>query len=133
MELGEYDAAANHFRAIRLDSEQFTIGARVARWYELTGHADIARAVLIRAINRVSKRDDLPREQAAWFNYRLGELELRLGNFVAADSASVRARAQPGGIHRAWALFLLDHGTAADRKAVLRLARRGAVIRKLLT
>lgn len=196
LELGEYDAASNHFRAIRLDSEQFTIGARVARWYELTGHADIARAVLSRAIDRVGRRDDLPREQAAWFNYRLGELELRLGNFAAADSAflaglrvnaedarvlggltrlaaargqwqraidygaratavqfdpatvgamstayaalgdsaqaasfaramSVSASAQPGGIHRTWGLFLLDHGTAADRKKVLRLARLG--------
>ena len=193
LELGEYDAAATHFKAIRFDGEQFTIGARLARWYELTGHADIARSLLTRAISRVSKRDDLPREQAAWFNYRLGELELRGGHFTAADSAfraglvinpedmrvlsgltrlevargqwqraidygaratavqldpatvgamslayaalgdsvqsasfakamSVSALTQPGGIHRAWGLFLLDHGTAADRRKVLRLA-----------
>ena len=194
LELGEYDAAATHFKAIRFDGEQFTIGARLARWYELTGHADIARSLLTRAIDRVSKRDDLPREQAAWFNYRLGELELREGHFTAADSAfragliinpedmrvlsgltrlevargqwqraidygaratavqldpatvgamstayaaigdsvqsasfakamSVSALTQPGAIHRAWGLFLLDHGTAADRRKVLRLAR----------
>ena len=194
LELGEYDAAATHFKAIRFDGEQFTIGARLARWYELTGHADVARSLLTRAINRVSKRDDLPREQAAWFNYRLGELELRDGHFAAADSAfqaglvinpedmrvlgglarlevargqwqraidygaratavqldpatvgamstayaalgdsvqsasfakamSVSALTQPGAIHRAWGLFLLDHGTAVDRRKVLRLAR----------
>ena len=193
LELGEYDAAATHFKAIHFDGEQFTIGARLARWYELTGHADVARSLLIRAVNRVSKRDDLPREQAAWFNYRLGELELRGGHFTAADSAfraglvinpedmrvlsgltrlevargqwqraidygaratavqldpatvgamslayaalgdsvqsasfakamSVSALTQPGGIHRAWGLFLLDYGTAADRRKVLRLA-----------
>jgi tetratricopeptide (TPR) repeat protein len=143
----------------------------------------------------VDRRDDLPREQVAWFHYRLGDLELRVGNLAAADSAfrsglarhpddvrvlgglaraaltrhawreaidfgerataiqldpatlgtisrayaelgdtvqaasyaramSVSALKQPGVIHRAWGLFLLDHGTAQDRTDVLRRARR---------
>lgn len=91
LELGEYQSAAERFRAVHYDGEQFTIGARVARWYELTGHTDIARAVLMRAINRVNRRDDLPRDQVAWFHYRLGDLELRVGRYAAADSAFARA------------------------------------------
>ncbi len=194
LELGEYDAAAAHFKAIHVGTEQFTIGARLARWHELTGRIDLARQYLTRAIAAVDRRDDLPREQVAWFHYRLGELELRAGNGVAAEHAfrdalarhpddvralgglaraalaagqwrraidageqatmiqldpttlgvvsqayaalgdtaqaasvakamSVSALTQPGVIHRAWGLFLLDHGTAAERKTVLARAR----------
>ncbi len=87
LELGEYDAAASRFDAVVFDPRQFTIAARLARWHELTGRRDIARRMLQLAIKRVELRDDLPREQIAWFHYRLGELELRAGNFAAADSA----------------------------------------------
>jgi tetratricopeptide (TPR) repeat protein len=195
LELGDYEAAATHFRAVHYDREQFTIGARLARWYEVTGRTDLARLFLERAIVSVDRRDDLPREQIAWFHYRVGELELRLGNFDAADSAfrnalqrnpddvrvlgarsrlalarsdwagaieygeratgiqldpttlgavsrayhaqgdtaqasryalamSVSALEQPGVIHRAWGLFLLDHGTARERDEVLARATR---------
>jgi len=37
---------------------------------------------------------------------------------------SVSALKQPGAIHRAWGLFLLDHGTKEDRADVLRRARK---------
>ena len=195
LELGEYDSASSHFRAIHYDGEQFTIGARLARWYELTGRADIARQLLARSITRVLRRDDLPREQVAWFYFRMGELEMRAGRLSAADSAfhnglainpedlrilgglarvqaargnwqsaidygarataiqldpatvgtmstayaalgdsvqsasfanamAISALRQPGTIHRAWGLFLLDHGTQQDRAEVLRRARR---------
>ena len=195
LELGEYSSAAEHFRAVRLNGKQFTVTARLARWYELTGHADVARALLKHAIVDVNRRDDLPQEQAAWFHYRLGELELRTGHGEAADAAFRRALArnpddvralgglarsallrgdwkrviehgdralavqidptilgalstastalgdtaaalgyaramsataltQPGAIHRAWGLFLLDHGSRAEQAEVLRRARR---------
>lgn len=201
LELGAYDAAAAHFKAVHYSGQQFTVGARVARWYEITGRASIAREILTRAIVDVDQRDDLPREQVAWFHYRLGELELRLGNLAAADSAfhrglavhredirmlgglartalargnwrkaieygdeaiaiqldptalgtlaeaysalgdsaqaagyasamSVSALTQPGAIHRAWGLYLLDHGSAADRVDVLQRARRDIAERR---
>ncbi|MEP6509304.1 MAG: tetratricopeptide repeat protein [Gemmatimonadales bacterium] len=194
LELGDYDAAASHFGAIQYDGRNFTVSARLARWNELTGHLDIARGLLQRAIVAVDKRDDLPAEQVAWFHYRLGELEMRAGNLRAADSSfhiglarhpddirvlgglsraalaqgawqqavdfgerataiqldpatlgtvsrayaelgdtaqaasyaramSVSALKQPGVIHRAWGLFILDHGNASDRADVLRRAR----------
>ena len=195
LELGDYAAAAAHFTAVHFDGQQFAIGARLARWYELTGRADVARAMLQRSIAQVGKRDDLPAEQISWFDYRLGELELRLGKFSAADSAfqrglkrnpddlrilsglarsalargnpraavdygertigmqldptvlgtlseawaalgdsaqsaqyttamSVAALTQPGAIHRAWGLHLLDHGSVAARADVLRRAQQ---------
>lgn len=91
LELGEYAAAAAHFKAVPYDVTQFTVGARLARWYEVTGHASVARAMLNRASMAADQRDDLPREQVAWFHYRLGELELRLGKPDAADAAFQRA------------------------------------------
>ncbi len=190
LELGDYEAAARRFASLHFDSDQFTVAARVARWRELTGHSDAARRLLRTAIGRVDGRDDLPKEQVAWFHYRLGELELRTGSIDSAEAAfrrgldifpddyrilgglarleSVRqhwaraidygnqavaiqldpatlgtisdayralgdtagaaqyARAmtasaleQPGPIHRAWGLFILDHGTARDAERVL--------------
>src|SRR6185295_13714076 len=79
LELGNYDAAAAHFDSVHYDGRNFTTGARLARWYEVTGHIEKARQLLERAIVFVDRRDDLPREQVAWFHYRLGELELRAG------------------------------------------------------
>ena len=201
LELGDYDSAAKHFGAITYDGRNFTTGARLARWYEVTGHSDMARHFLQQAIKSVDKRDDLPRDQVAWFHFRLGDLELKSGNIAAADSAfhaglakhpddvrvlgglaraalargawhdaidfgeratavqldpatlgtvslayaklgdtaqaasyaramSVSALKQPGVIHRAWGLFLLDHGNASDRAEVLRRARLELKIRK---
>ena len=194
LELGEYAAADTHFRAVRTTRDQFTVGARLARWYELTGRSARARVILRDAIAAVDRRTDLPREHVAWFHYRLGELELRTGHLSAADTAFQRgllrnpddvrllgglarmalargdwrgaagyadratliqldpttlatasrayaalgdtlqaaqfARAmstvaltQPGPIHRAWGLHLLNHGTKAERLDVLRRAR----------
>ena len=201
LELGDYAAAAAHFRAVNIGTQQFTIGARLARWYELTGRIDLARQYLTRSIAEVDQRDDLPREQRAWFHYRLGELELRAGDVAAAEKAfraglalksddirvlgglarsalargsaddaitfgeratfiqldpatlgtvslayamrgdsveaasyahamSVSALQQPGAIHRAWGLFLLDHGTVAERRTVLARARHDLRVRK---
>jgi len=194
LEIGDYEAASTHFASIHFDADQFTILARVARWRELTGHADAARRLLGIAVAKVDRRDDLPREQVAWFHYRLGELELRTGHLDSAAAAYRRgleifpedyrilgglarlagargdwkqaveygneaiaiqldpatlgtiseayaalgdsgqsaqyARAmatsalrQPGPIHRAWGLFLLDHGTKDDVARVLAKTR----------
>ena len=194
LEMGDYAAANAHFSSLRLDSDQFTIAARVARWRELTGHADAARRLLHAAVLKVGNRDDLPREQVAWFHYRLGELEFRTGHLDSAEASYRRglaifpadyrilgglsrlaaargeweraveygnqaiaiqldpatlgtiseaysamgdsaqsaqyARAmtasalkQPGPIHRAWGLFLLDHGTKSDVSRVLAKTR----------
>ena len=126
LELGDYDAAAAHFRAVHYDGTQFTIGARVARWYEVTGHTGIAREMLRRAIVAADRRDDLPHEQAAWFHYRLGELELRVGNVAAAESSFVRGLAKNpedvrilGGLARA-ALARSDwrHAAAFGEQAI---------------
>jgi tetratricopeptide (TPR) repeat protein len=87
LELGMYDQARAHFDSVHYDGRNFTTGARLARWYEVTGHLGKARTFLKQSIARVDQRDDLPRDQVAWFHYRLGDLELRAGRVAAADSA----------------------------------------------
>jgi tetratricopeptide (TPR) repeat protein len=194
LELGDYEAATRRFESLHFDSDQFTVAARAARWRELTGRSDAARRLLRTAISRVNRRDDLPKEQVAWFHYRLGELELRTGNIDSAEASFRRglsifpddyrilgglarlessrrrwqqaidygnqalavqldpvtlgtisdayralgdsaeaaqyARAmttsaleQPGPIHRAWGLFILDHGSLRDAERVLTKTR----------
>ena len=200
LEVGDYAAAQAHFQLVKYDGQSLSVGARIARWKELTGHSEAARQVSLALIRRIGDRDDLPREQRAWFHFRLGELEARLGHFAAADSAyhrglaifpddyrilaglahlsasrgewrsaieygdraiaiqldptvlgvvsdayrmlgdsaataqyaqamKVSALKQPGAIHRAWGLFVLDHGTRSERKLVLARARADIKIR----
>lgn len=200
LELGDYTAAQEHFQLVKYDGQNLSVGARIARWKELTGHSEAARQVLIALITRIGDRDDLPREQRAWFHYRLGELESRLGHYDAADSTFARglsifpddfrilgalahlsalrgqwrlaieygdraiaiqldpavlgvvsdayralgdtsaaqqyaqamkvsALKQPGAIHRAWGLFVLDHGTLRERRQVLARARADIMTR----
>jgi tetratricopeptide (TPR) repeat protein len=195
LELGAYDSARVHFARVRHAAYRATIAARLARWYELTGERDSARTLLRGAVAQLDGRDDLAREQVAWFHFRLGELELRAGALDSAEASfrrglarwpddyrilgamarlavargrwdeaidageravalqfepttlgtlseahaalgdsaqaaqwaqamAVSALEQPGPIHRAWGLFLLDHGSRRDAREVLARARR---------
>jgi len=199
LELGDYERAARLFSSIAGQTDKPTVAARVARWYEITGKADRARTILRRTSARLTSVAGVPREQAAWFHYRVGELEMRAGRFESADSAfrralsafpddyralgalarlsavredwrtaveygaravaiqldpatlgtmsdayaalgdSVQARSfadamavsalsQPGSIHRAWGLFLLDHDRDVER--VLAEARADLKVRR---
>ncbi len=192
LEVGDYTGAAAHFGAVSRDADKPSIAARLARWYEVTGRLQKAQAILRQSTARMARSSDVPREQLAWFHYRLGELYLRAGQHGAADSSFHRALAalptdyralggltrlsaarndwksaldygsrtiavqldpatlgtmsdaysalgdtaqarsfadamalaalsQPGAIHRAWGLFLLDHDRDISR--VLREAR----------
>ena len=85
LEVGDYEAAARHFSAVTRHADNPSIAARLARWYEVTGQLSRARSLLGQSIARLRKAD-APREQLAWFHYRLGELHLRSGQLAAADS-----------------------------------------------
>jgi tetratricopeptide (TPR) repeat protein len=199
LEVGDYASAARHFRAVSFDADKPSIAARLARWYEVTGRLWKAQAILRLTAARLARSSDIPREQLAWFHYRLGELYLRGGQREAADSSfhralavlptdyralgglsrlaaaerdwnaavgfgaraiavqldpatlgtmsdayaalgdtaqarsfadamAVAALSQPGAIHRAWGLFLLDHDRDVSR--VLREARADIVHRR---
>jgi tetratricopeptide (TPR) repeat protein len=199
LEVGDYDSAAARFATVSTDADKPSTAARLARWYEVTGRLHKAQAILRQSTARMAKSSDVPREQLAWFHYRLGELYLRAGQHRQADSSfkralgalptdyralggltrlaaatgnwnaaveygsraiavqldpatlgtmsdayaalgdtaqarsfadamAVAALSQPGAIHRAWALFLLDHDRDVAR--VLREARADIATRR---
>ncbi len=180
MELGDYAASRRTFGALSQHRGNLAVAPRLARWLELQGQIEEARRLLTSALDSARARPKLPREQVAWFELRVGDLELRSGHADAARRAfqaglaiepqdarllaamarleSVRGHwrravawgersiaiapdpatlgligdaysalgdsgqaaeyvhamevvtvAQPGGFHRAWSLFLLDH------------------------
>jgi tetratricopeptide (TPR) repeat protein len=186
LEVGDYPRAERHFKRAAHDADRPSIAARLARWYEVTGRLSQAQALLRTTTAAMARTRDVPREQLAWFHYRLGELELRAGHLASADSAfrsallalptdyralgglarvaaarsqwqaavdygsraiavqldpatlgtmsdayaaegdtaqarsfadamAVAALGQPGSIHRAWGLFLLDHDRDVPR------------------
>ena len=199
LEVGDYDSAAAHFATVSGDADKPSIAARLARWYEVTGRLHKAQAILRQSTARMARSSDVPREQLAWFHYRLGELYFRAGQHREADSSfhralavlprdyralggltrlsaatgdwnevldygsraiavqldpatlgamsdayaalgdtaqarsfadamAVAALSQPGAIHRAWGLFLLDHDRDVAR--VLRDARTDIATRR---
>ena len=93
LEVGDYASAAMHFRSVSFEADKPTIAARLARWYEVTGQLWKAQAILRLAAARLARSSNIPREQLAWFHYRLGELYLRGGQRQAADSSFHRALA----------------------------------------
>ena len=185
LELGRYDAARATFDSLWPARHTLAVAPRIARWAEIVGRPDVARRLLERAAAQAGIRTDLPREQVAWFRWRVGDLALRAGRcddaayaFRAAletypddyralaglarleavqhrwrraieygteaiarmpDPATfgvisdayaalgdtgragdyarameIAVRGQPGQWHRAWSLFLLDHGRRTD-------------------
>jgi len=87
LELGDYDAARATFASLDPLVAPLSVAPRLARWAELSGRPDVARRILTNALADAGRRPELPAEQAAWFHYRLGDLELRAGRLTAAERA----------------------------------------------
>ncbi|HUQ80263.1 MAG TPA: tetratricopeptide repeat protein [Gemmatimonadaceae bacterium] len=101
LEVGDYSSAAQHFSAVSRSADNPSIAARLARWYEVTGRIDKARSILRQSAARLAGVNDVPREQLAWFHYRLGELLMRSGQLDYADSSFRRALVALPTDHRA--------------------------------
>ena len=87
MELGQYDSARVSFSRIHAALGDPAIAPRLARWAEIQGEPEKARRLLHAALVTVQHLPEVPREQRAWYWLRIGDVELRNGNFLAADSA----------------------------------------------
>ena len=84
LELGQYDAARTVFDSLHAQRTHLSIAPRLARWLELNGHSDAARKLLYEALAESKKRRDLPIEQVAWFELRVGDIEMRNGRMKGA-------------------------------------------------
>jgi tetratricopeptide (TPR) repeat protein len=89
MELGDYDAARVTFGSLEPARGHLDVAPRLARWLEINGKSDQARALLYAAREKALARTDfdLPREVKAWFHLRVGDLELRQGRLDEAEQA----------------------------------------------
>jgi tetratricopeptide (TPR) repeat protein len=87
MELGQYDSARVSFAGVKASLGDPSVAPRLARWVEIEGQPDKARRLLHAALVTVQRLPEVPREQLAWYWLRIGDVELRTGNFTAADSA----------------------------------------------
>ncbi|MEO5510916.1 MAG: tetratricopeptide repeat protein [Longimicrobiales bacterium] len=84
LELGDYAGAAKSFAPIWQYRDNLSIAPRLARWEELNGRTLQARELLINARRTALARRNVPPEQLAWFHLRIGELDIRRGNFREA-------------------------------------------------
>lgn len=87
MEMGQYDSARVSFAAVHAAFGDPAVAPRLARWAEIEGQPDKARRLLRAALATVQKLPEVPREQLAWYWLRIGDVELRTGHPLAADSA----------------------------------------------
>ncbi|MEO7714410.1 MAG: tetratricopeptide repeat protein [Gemmatimonadaceae bacterium] len=87
MELGQYDSARVSFTGLRVTLGDLAVAPRRARWAEIQGQPDQARMFLKAALATAQRQPALPAEQLAWYWLRVGDVELRTGHPVAADSA----------------------------------------------
>ena len=87
LELGDYDAARVLFDSLWPARHELAIAPRLARWAEITGRTDVARRLLEGALDEARSRRDLPAEQLAWFELRVGDLALRNGRLPEAEYA----------------------------------------------
>jgi tetratricopeptide (TPR) repeat protein len=128
LEVGDYASAATHFRAVSFDADTPSIAARLARWYEVTGQLWKAQAILRLAAARLAKSGDIPREQLAWFHFRLGELYLRGGQREAADSSFHRALAALPTDYRALGGLSRLSAAKGDWKAAIDFGARAIAV-----
>jgi tetratricopeptide (TPR) repeat protein len=87
LELGDYAAAGATFAGLAGARKQLAVAPRLARWAELSGRVEEARRLLEDARAEAFGRRDLPREQVAWFQLRMGDFELRHGRLGEAEHA----------------------------------------------
>lgn len=87
MELGAYTAAESTFTRLRSWGYKLSVASRLARWEELNGNPERARAILLRARAEALRQINLPREQKAWFHLRVGDLAFRYGHTGEAETA----------------------------------------------
>lgn len=87
MELGQYDSARVSFTGLHVSVGDLAVAPRLARWSEIEGDPARARRLLAAALANARREPSMPREQLAWYWLRVGDVELRTGHPLAADSA----------------------------------------------
>jgi len=129
LELGDYSAAGEMFRALRPSWGTLAVAPRLARYLEIIGRLDGARLVLTRARETASRDATMSRGQLAWFDYRLGDFELRAGRLPQARTALERGlEIAPDDHHLLSAMARLEFARGRWRQASAFAERSIAVV-----
>lgn len=124
LELGDYESAGATFAGLAGARKQLAVAPRLARWAELTGRVEEARRLLEDARAEAFRRRDLPREQVAWFQLRMGDLELRHGRLGEAEHALQTGLSVVPGDPRLLAALARLEATRGRWRAVIRYGVR---------
>lgn len=87
LELGKYDEARATFASLEPAAKDLAIAADLARWEEISGHPERARALLRFSLDRALTTPNLAPEQLAVFYFRVADFELRAGRLEDAEAA----------------------------------------------
>jgi len=134
LERGDYDAARIAFSSVHGVRTHLSVAPRLSRWMELTGNSRGARDLLHQALAEVKLRPDLPREQAAWFYLRAGDLDMQHGRLRGARKTFEAGLERNPGDHRLLsAMSRLEAADGNPRMAILFGERAVAIRPDLLT
>ena len=86
LELADYEGARPLFDSLAPYGNRLSIAPRLSRWAEMNGETERAYMIMNKATRHAAGRRDLPREQVAWFHYRLGDMEMRRGRLRRANA-----------------------------------------------
>jgi tetratricopeptide (TPR) repeat protein len=119
LELGDYDLAQAMFLSVMGARTHLSIAPRMARWLEVTGYRRDARRLLEAARDESLRRSDIPREAKAWFEWRVGDLDLREGRLRRARVAFQRSlEIEPGDPRSLAAMARLELMDGRPRDAI---------------
>lgn len=119
LELGDYASAAMSFSQLNVNKAHLSIAPRLARWAEISGRTDRARALLRGALADAKSQRDLPPEQLAWFYLRLAEVEMRSGRErMARNILTEGLSAAPDDFRLLGAMGRLEAGAGNNDKAI---------------
>ncbi|MDQ6716816.1 MAG: tetratricopeptide repeat protein [Gemmatimonadota bacterium] len=118
LELGDYADAARAFEGLSASRSGLSIAPRLARWEEIRGQSDRARAILAAAL-KSAQTQDLPAEQLSWFYLRLGDVEMRSGRTRSArKTLEAGLEATPDDYRLLGALARLEAGEGNTARAI---------------
>ncbi|MEP6766553.1 MAG: tetratricopeptide repeat protein, partial [Gemmatimonadaceae bacterium] len=124
MEVGDYTTASKMFDSVWVERAHLSNAPRLARWLELNNHVPAARRMLSEARDEAMARMDVAKEQKAWFNLRLGDLELRSDNLRAAEKAFDAGLKIEGNDPRLMAAMARLAAAKKDNKAAIEWGER---------
>ena len=120
LELGHYEEAKRLFSTIATQRYAPALAPRYARWLELEGRP-VEALDLLRSVRRdLDNGFRVPVEQLAWFDLRIGDLELRRGRLREAGKAFASGLSEAPEDYRLLGAEARLHAAKKDWSAAIR-------------